>query len=270
MKYLGIRRRPRCWIEILVLWLSTLTILVVHRIRWQVGAFTSTLSIPTTSKIWSNSNILIRDSVLERLTRQSTFTLFAVSKEEDDVSAKFEDTNDNSPSQRRNTDDDTQRMIQAQQKQIDALMEMLQSKNGGSTSASKVESSAPVAAPLKVMLFIDGTWLYYSIFERENQNCPIMRRFGKGWQYKYFVDWKRLPALLCEALREQDHGWSSVLPSDVQSSSNALRPMEIVRAMVFTSYKKDTPKTSFRYQMYQGEFLKSLMDMNIASVHGIL
>lgn len=46
-----------------------------------------------------------------------------------------------------------------------------------------------VVAPLKAMMFIDGTWLYYSIHERKGRKCPISTKFGRGWQHYYQVDW---------------------------------------------------------------------------------
>lgn len=171
-----------------------------------------------------------------------------------------------------NTDlGETQRLIQAQQKQIDMLMQLVQStdstidpdssqQQATRDTSSKISSVAPTTvytsslAPLKAMLFIDGTWLYYSIHERQSGRDIIGQKFGKGWQYRYFVDWKRLPRLICEALQEQDQGWSSLSPGSNGNSASqggTRRPIEIVRVPVFTSYKAETPKTSFRYQMYE-------------------
>jgi uncharacterized LabA/DUF88 family protein len=172
--------------------------------------------------------------------------------------------------------DETRRLIEAQQKQIDMLMQLVQpkvrSRQQSSTydeeeEGSEIDSStynlppnsfsspspnpvfASTLAPLKTMLFIDGTWLYYSIYDRKGERDIISQRFGLGWQYKYFVDWQRLPRIICEALQEQDQGWSSHSIEGKHRASG--RPIEVVRALVFTSYKADTPKTSFRYQMYQ-------------------
>ena len=46
--------------------------------------------------------------------------------------------------------------------------------------------------PTKVMVFIDGSWLYYSLFER-GRRCPIRARFGAGWQENHYVDYGALP-----------------------------------------------------------------------------
>lgn len=95
-------------------------------------------------------------------------------------------------------------------------------------------------SPLSAMLFIDGTWLYYSIFEREYHRCPIARKYGRFWKNSYYFDWAALPRVICTALHQQNSGWA------VQS-----RPVEIVRASVFTSYKADTSPASSRFRMYQ-------------------
>jgi uncharacterized LabA/DUF88 family protein len=170
--------------------------------------------------------------------------------------------------------DQTQQKIEAQQKQIDVLMEMIQSQNsnGKADFNPSAEDSTPSSLPpLKVMLFIDGTWLYYSIHEREDDQCPIMARYGKGWQYKYFFDWKALPGVICAALQDQDRGWSSHTtqpdPSTGINHPRRPRPMEIVRASVFTSYKADTPKTSFRYQMYQ-DMINANYDVHLMETVG--
>lgn len=161
--------------------------------------------------------------------------------------------------------------IEAKQKELDLLVEALSSKK--SDSASKkiqdrpvTESSQITAPPLKVMLFVDGTWLYYSLHERGDDFCPIVQRYGKGWQFKYNIDWSALPRVLCKALQEQDksQGWSTMI-SDGPGNIN--RPIEVVRVMVFTSYKADTPKHSFRYQMFQ-EMLNVNYDVQMMETEG--
>lgn len=171
------------------------------------------------------------------------------------------------------SEDETQQKIDAQQKQIDMLMDMIKSQNSNGKAnfnPSADESTPSSLPPLKVMMFIDGTWLYYSIHEREDDRCPIIARYGKGWQYKYFFDWKALPGVICSALQEQDRGWSSHTQSDTNTDLNRPRrprPMEIVRASVFTSYKADTPKTSFRYKMYQ-DMINANYDVHLMETVG--
>jgi hypothetical protein len=204
---------------------------------------------------------------------------------DDDSSDKTVQADIPSPSNQ----DETQRMIQEQQKQIDLLMQLIQSQNptGGSgntspasktpagTSSSLQPPSAytPTLPPLKVMLFIDGTWLYYSIHERDDNRDPITARYGKGWQFKYYFDWSRLPGIICQALQNQDQGWSSVnaqvrTDDAVNAPQQALaRPLEIVRACVFSSYKADTAKTSRRYQMFQ-EMISANYDVTVIETIG--
>ena len=125
-------------------------------------------------------------------------------------------------------------------------------------------ATTKAVVPLKAMLFIDGTWLYYSIYGREEGRCPIQQKYGFGWPYRYSFDWRSLPRVICQAL--QDPGWSSA--AGASSSSSAApgrisddlhglnqqmmtRPLEIVRALVITSYKADTSTSTLRYQMFK-------------------
>lgn len=157
--------------------------------------------------------------------------------------------------------DETQRRIEEQQKQIDMLMRAISSRTAppSNTPASSkdvtlmelteksmdplppMDGASPVA-PLRVMLFIDGTWLYYSIFERPAHLCPIVAKYGRGWQQNYNFNWGELPRIVCEALQEQERstGWG-----------DTVRPMEISRATVFTSVKKNTNLKSDRIQMFE-------------------
>ena len=162
-----------------------------------------------------------------------------------------------SPSQDWN-EEALQIQVEQQQKQIDELISILrdqqQQQNNGalatpttfksdSSTSTKFQDHLPTRGsvnPLKVMLFIDGTWLYYSIHERREVGCPIIRKFGRGWQRKYYFDWAALPRVICRELQKQDPGWS-LQP----------RPVEIFRVNVYTSYKADTSKDSYRFQMYQ-------------------
>ena len=112
--------------------------------------------------------------------------------------------------------DKTMRRMEEQQQQIDLLMKLVQGRQqlspfesnnsfsidsiilDGSPSSpdSTPSSSSPLktqkainVAPLKAMLFIDGTWLYYSLNTRNPERCAIINKFGIGWQSYYKVDW---------------------------------------------------------------------------------
>jgi len=92
---------------------------------------------------------------------------------------------------------ETKRMMEQQQQQIDLLMKLVQNqqlapqsdKSQQSSSASTTKQKSINVTPLKVMLFIDGTWLYYSLHARKLNRCSIIPKFGKGWQANYKVDW---------------------------------------------------------------------------------
>ena len=138
--------------------------------------------------------------------------------------------------------------VQRQQKQIERLFEELKGKSDSKNSLAN--QSALSIPPLKAMLFIDGTWLYYSLYGREPKLCPIRKKYGHDWAKKHDVNWDALPRIICEAL--DDIGWSS-LPQT--------RYAEIVRVMVFTSYKADTLTSSLRYQLFE-EMKAAKYDVN--------
>jgi uncharacterized LabA/DUF88 family protein len=161
-----------------------------------------------------------------------------------------------------NTAEETQKRLDEQQKQIEILMKVITSSKseflGEKSEMELLESrmeSSPLPpfqdiatsqiAPIKIMLFIDGTWLYYSIYERPAHLCPIVARFGRGWQQKYNFNWNELPRIVCEAIQEQERqvGWGG--------NRQAIRHVEVTRASVFTSVKKNTSIMSDRIQMFE-------------------
>jgi len=149
------------------------------------------------------------------------------------------------------TADETRKLIEAQQRQIEKLSELVSRKLASidSTEQNKEVLISSNLPPLKVMLFIDGTWLYYSLHTRDNARDPIQLEFGPGWQSKYNVDWVNLPRVIGYALQQQDikAGWMPISAS----GEPQVRPVEVVRVSVYTSFRRDTPKTSLRYQMFQ-------------------
>lgn len=155
--------------------------------------------------------------------------------------------------------EETKRMMEQQQQQINMLMKLVQNQQqqpGKSAFTQKQRKSINVA-PLRVMFFIDGTWLYYSLHARKGERCAATQKFGKGWQANYKVDWMALPRLICNEIEKQRG-------SQVSSSFNKLcvsvgfectndhhllfkksfkgsdRPLDITRVSVFTSAKKET------------------------------
>ena len=59
--------------------------------------------------------------------------------------------------------------------------------------------------PLKVQLFVDGTWLYYSLVLGRNGSrmCPMTMKLGENWQRSHSIDWPRLPQIVGEAVQKQ-------------------------------------------------------------------
>ena len=98
---------------------------------------------------------------------------------------------------------------------------------------------------IKAMLFVDGTWLYYSLNSRNSNRDPIVPKFGHGWQNNYKVDWQALPRLICDQIEKQRDSQTSF------SSGSDPRPLEISRVMVFTSAKKETDPNSIRMRMFR-------------------
>lgn len=123
--------------------------------------------------------------------------------------------------------------LKSQQQQIDSLIQVLQQQQPSPAPAPV----APAQVPYKAMLFIDGTWLYYSLHERAPHECPFIQKYGPGWQHRYDLNWTALPGIICDAVEDAEHYFN--------------RKVEIVRASVYTSYKADTNKKSFRYQLFE-------------------
>ena len=93
--------------------------------------------------------------------------------------------------------------------------------------------------PVKVMVFIDGTWLYYSIHGRR-LGCPVTEMYGKGWELSHGFAFDRLPYLISHHLHTQ-----------LLQRHNAYRFVEVARTMVFTSARADTHRMSNRLRMFR-------------------
>ena len=61
--------------------------------------------------------------------------------------------------------------------------------------SSRLAGPLVTLAPTRVMLFVDASWLYYSVFEG-GKNCPIAAAYGPGWTATHHVDWSMLPSLV--------------------------------------------------------------------------
>ena len=95
--------------------------------------------------------------------------------------------------------------------------------------------------PTKVMVFIDGTWLYYQLFGR-GRRCEITRRWGEGWWESYHVDYSRLPQLI------SDHLSAELM----RTMPYAQRAVEVVRVLVYSSFRAEDPEiVSQRQRMFR-------------------
>ncbi|KAL3921422.1 MAG: hypothetical protein SGPRY_004910, partial [Prymnesium sp.] len=95
------------------------------------------------------------------------------------------------------------------------------------------------AWPVRTMIFIDGTWLYYSLYEGR-PGCPLRKKFGSDWKYSHRVAFEQLPAMIAKSVHQQLLDYSQVQ-----------RFVEVVRTVVFTSARADTHAKSYRMRMFQ-------------------
>ncbi|CBJ30424.1 conserved unknown protein [Ectocarpus siliculosus] len=119
-----------------------------------------------------------------------------------------------------------------------------------------MDAAAKLSVPLKVMVFIDGTWLYYSFFGR-GERCHVSAKLGPGWVYEYNVKWEMLPVIISRAVHAQ-------LARYGQSS----RLVEVVRTVVFSSARKDTDKDSTRMRMFNAMREKNF-EVHMATTVGV-
>ena len=84
--------------------------------------------------------------------------------------------------------------------------------------------------PTRVMVFIDGTWLYYQLFGR-GRRCEITRRYGDGWWETHHIDFSRLPQII------SDHLSTELMRLQPYTQ----RAVEVVRVLVYSSYRDDEP-----------------------------
>ena len=172
---------------------------------------------------------------------------------------------------------DTQRRLEQQQEQINQLLHLVSQQQSNpshhqsshstvsttddssslmDTTSTPSSVSSTSAGPIKVMLFIDGTWLYYSIYGREGDKCAFTRVLGRGWQHRYSIDWTSLPGIICRELstmiaERQSQEWQKRNPQHQNDPHPPPPVVELVRSSVFTSYKADTSPKSFRYKMFE-------------------
>jgi uncharacterized LabA/DUF88 family protein len=118
---------------------------------------------------------------------------------------------------------------------------------GGSFQAS--------SHPIRTMVFIDGTWLYYS-FHGRRPNCPVTKTYGDGWEYAHSIDYDRLPQLISQHLHQE-----------ILQRFHAQRFVEVVRTVVFSSMRADTMAQSPRMRMFKG-MQEANFEVHLSTTHG--
>jgi hypothetical protein len=121
-------------------------------------------------------------------------------------------------------------------------------------------TTAISVAPLKVSVFIDGTWLYYSCYGRGHQST-IQRLLGDSWMTTHEIDWSVIPNIIVDGVRAQlnGHQW--------QDGSLSFRPIEVTHTRVFTSMKASTNADSFRSKMF-ADMAKANFDVHMMETEG--
>ena len=105
-----------------------------------------------------------------------------------------------------------------------------------STSAApdsvQSSSSFPSAPPLKVHIFVDGTWLYYSLVvgRQRDRSCALTARFGPNWRTERVFKWNTLPQIVAGEIARQ-----------LELTSASKRLVEVVRTSLYTSCLENTP-----------------------------
>ena len=90
----------------------------------------------------------------------------------------------------------------------------------------------------KAMIFIDGTWLYYSLVQGRDYGCPVRKNFGENWHHDYKVDFRKLPSLIANAIESQ-----------LVRDGRHKKFVDIARTHMYTSSKADTRADSLRNKM---------------------
>ncbi|KOO22140.1 conserved unknown protein [Chrysochromulina tobinii] len=105
------------------------------------------------------------------------------------------------------------------------------------------------------MIFIDGSWLYYSLHGRR-PNCPVTRKYGEGWEYSHSIDFDRLPQLIAQRLHKE-----------MLERFKTQRFVEVVRSVAFASMRADTDVQSPRKRLFKG-MEKANYDVHLSTTVG--
>jgi len=121
---------------------------------------------------------------------------------------------------------------------------------GGGGGGDGSQALRQIHMPLRVMVFVDGTNLYYDFFGGAERSVPA-RAFGEHWTYNRHVSWPRLPQALARNIEGQ-----------MRELQGVDRPVDVVRSVVYTSMFADTAPESRRGRMFS-----ELNDCSAFEVH---
>jgi uncharacterized LabA/DUF88 family protein len=109
-----------------------------------------------------------------------------------------------------------------------------------SETGSSLQVAKYTAVPMKVHVFVDGTWVYYSCVKGREKDCPIKSKYGETWHCTHQIDWPQIAKFVTKNIELQ-----------LRASHSSLRPVEITRTSVFTSSRADTHEQSMRSRMIE-------------------
>ncbi len=112
------------------------------------------------------------------------------------------------------------------------------------------------AFPVRVMVFIDGSWLYYSLHGGRRE-CPVEAAYGTGWQYTHSVAFERLPYLISQQIHKQ-----------LLEQQHVQRLVEVTRSVVFTSARAGTPRQSTRMRMFK-KMEEANFEVHMSTTQGV-
>jgi hypothetical protein len=104
---------------------------------------------------------------------------------------------------------------------------------GAQSTGSAIAQQEPgnqmmMLVPIKMMVFVDGTWLYYSLFSRGRMRCPIIKQVRNARQKKPlspinepYQTCTRAPQLHALPDRRSGRGWASSLTPKPDPSTYA-------------------------------------------------
>ena len=108
------------------------------------------------------------------------------------------------------------------------------SVQGGAVVEAEARGQA-MLVPIKMMVFVDGTWLYYSLFSRGRMRCPIIKKFGMGWAASHKIEWRQVQDYIAATVQQKMPG----------------RLVDVIRVVVFGSVREGTSRNSLRVRMFQ-------------------